>query len=64
MKAVRDKLPGPATAADAPNEPQIAARLDRLPATGYIWRLVALISFGAFFSGRFSRFTTSLSRGR
>lgn len=27
----------------------IAARLDRLPASPYIWKLVALLSFGAFF---------------
>ncbi|MDB5432023.1 MAG: transporter [Caulobacter sp.] len=33
-------------AADAPN---VAARLDRLPATRSIWTLVALLSFGAFF---------------
>ncbi len=29
--------------------PDVGARLDRLPATRYIWRLVALLSFGAFF---------------
>jgi putative MFS transporter len=28
---------------------EIGARLDRLPATGYVWTLVALLSFGAFF---------------
>jgi putative MFS transporter len=29
--------------------PSIAARLDRLPASATVWKLVALISFGAFF---------------
>src|ERR1700733_13886940 len=29
--------------------PDIGARLDRLPPTRYIWFLVGLVSFGAFF---------------
>jgi putative MFS transporter len=29
--------------------PDIGARLDRLPPTRYIWYLVGLVSFGAFF---------------
>lgn len=48
MKTPRDNFAG-RVPTDALAEAQIAARLDRLPATGYIWRLVALISFGAFF---------------
>lgn len=29
--------------------PNVSARIDRLPATRYVWQLVAMISFGAFF---------------
>lgn len=35
------------TAADAVSS--VSARIDRLPATRYVWQLVAMISFGAFF---------------
>jgi len=27
----------------------VSARIDRLPVTRYVWQLVAMISFGAFF---------------
>lgn len=43
------------SAADKPQRigadaaPSVSARIDRLPATKYIWSLVMLVSFGAFF---------------
>ena len=42
------------SAADKPHRigaeaPGVSARIDRLPATKYIWSLVMLVSFGAFF---------------
>ncbi len=39
---------------EAPNRADIAARLDRLPACRYLWKLIMLLSMGAF-----SRSTTS-----
>jgi MFS transporter, putative metabolite:H+ symporter len=41
----------------------VGARLDRLPATRYIWRLVALLSFGAFFEIYDLALTAPLSLG-
>ena len=43
--------------------PDVGARLDRLPATRYIWRLVALLSFGAFFEIYDLALTAPLSLG-
>ena len=34
---------------EAPNSTDIAARLDRLPACRYLWKLIMLLSMGAFF---------------
>jgi MFS transporter, putative metabolite:H+ symporter len=34
---------------EAPNSADIAARLDRLPACRYLWKLIMLLSMGAFF---------------
>jgi putative MFS transporter len=43
--------------------PNVGARLDRLPPTPYIWRLVALLSFGAFFEIYDLALTAPLSLG-
>jgi MFS transporter, putative metabolite:H+ symporter len=43
--------------------PDVGARLDRLPPTRYIWRLVALVSFGAFFEIYDLALTAPLSLG-
>jgi putative MFS transporter len=43
--------------------PEVGARLDRLPPTRYIWRLVALLSFGAFFEIYDLALTAPLSLG-
>lgn len=43
--------------------PDVGARLDRLPPTRYIWRLVALLSFGAFFEIYDLALTAPLSLG-
>ncbi len=34
---------------DALSEQEVGTRLDRLPSSPYLWRLVALVSFGGFF---------------
>src|SRR5258706_16318468 len=41
----------------------ISARLDRLPATRYIWTLVILLSLGAFFKIYYIALTASISPG-
>src|SRR3982074_2670252 len=41
----------------------ISARLDRLPATGYIWKLIILLSLGGFFEVYDVALTASLSPG-
>src|SRR3981081_576119 len=41
----------------------ISARLDRLPATGYIWKLIILLSLGGFFEIYDISRTSSLSPG-
>src|SRR6202048_4731978 len=41
----------------------ISARLDRLPATGYIWKLIILLSLGGFFEVFDVALTASLSPG-
>jgi putative MFS transporter len=43
--------------------PDVAARLDRLPPTRYIWLLVGLVSFGAFFEIYDLALTAPLSLG-
>jgi putative MFS transporter len=43
--------------------PDIGARLDRLPPTRYIWSLVGLVSFGAFFEIYDLSLTAPLSLG-
>src|ERR1700720_168772 len=43
--------------------PDIGARLDRLPPTKYIWSLVGLVSFGAFFEIYDLALTAPLSLG-
>jgi putative MFS transporter len=43
--------------------PDVGARLDRLPATRYIWFLVGLVSFGAFFEIYDLALTAPLSLG-
>jgi putative MFS transporter len=43
--------------------PDIGARLDRLPATRYVWCLVGLVSFGAFFEIYDLSLTAPLSLG-
>src|SRR5260370_21742193 len=41
----------------------VSARLDRLPATAYIWKLVILLSLGGFFEVYDIALTASLSPG-
>src|ERR1700736_4755023 len=41
----------------------ISARLDRLPATGYIWKLIILLSLGGFFEVYDVALTASLTPG-
>src|SRR4030081_3824029 len=41
----------------------VSARLDRLPATAYIWKLIILLSLGAFFEIYDISLTASLSPG-
>jgi putative MFS transporter len=43
--------------------PRVGARLDRLPPTRYIWQLVVLVSFGAFFEIYDLTLTAPLSLG-
>ena len=43
------EIPTPDPGAPNGDVSSVAARLDRLPASRYIWLLVALLSFGAFF---------------
>jgi putative MFS transporter len=45
------------------NVPTISARLDRLPATHYIWTLIILLSLGAFFEIYDVALTGSISPG-
>src|ERR1700731_161328 len=41
----------------------VSARLDRLPATAYIWKLIILLSLGAFFEVYDIALTASISPG-
>src|SRR3979411_2474533 len=41
----------------------VSARLDRLPATAYIWKLIILLSLGGFFEVYDIALTASLSPG-
>src|ERR1700724_3196775 len=47
----------------SPSAARAAARLDRLPATAYIWKLIILLSLGGFFEVYDIALTASLSPG-